>query len=150
MRARSALERPRPVRLEMVPVGRIRKEWLYSRTHAHPLLQANPRLPAPTRLQSDDAKVTILGLIGSGGSEALVQRALDLIFTERVRPQDAPHVFASCTANPIGRDLTWSFFKANWDKIFDQFASGSFLLGNIVSHSTKNFVTEKCAQEVCY
>ena len=133
-----------------VSVGRFRKNDCIRAPTRVLCIQANPRLPAPTRLQSDDAKVTILGLIGSGGSEALVQRALDLIFTERVRPQDAPHVFASCTANPIGRDLTWSFFKANWDKIFDQFASGSFLLGNIVSHSTKNFVTEKCAQEVCY
>lgn len=62
-------------------------------------------------MQTDDARVTILNLIGSGGSEHLVQRALDLIFTDRVRAQDAPSVFTSCTANPVGRDMTWRFVQ---------------------------------------
>lgn len=71
--------------------------------------RSNDDIPHYLVAQTDDAKVTILSLIGSGGSEHLVQRALDMIFTERVRAQDAPSIFVSCSANPIGRDLTWRF-----------------------------------------
>jgi hypothetical protein len=62
--------------------------------------------------------VTILSLIGSGGSEHLVQRALEMIFTERIRAQDAPSIWVSCSANPLGRDLTWRFTQVRAELTF--------------------------------
>jgi hypothetical protein len=39
--------------------------------------------------------------------------------------------------------------QENWDRIYEQFASGSFLLGRIVAAATNTFVTEQCAKDVC-
>ena len=98
--------------------------------------------------QTDDIKVTVLQAIGSCKSEALAERALNLNFTDRVRAQDVYVVLLSCASNHVGREATWKYCQDKWDVLYEQFASGSFLMGRIVPTCTSRFVTEEDAARV--
>lgn len=39
-----------------------------------------------------------------------------------VRAQDAVFIVVAVAMNSRGRDMTWSYFKENWEKLSDQYA----------------------------
>lgn len=58
-------------------------------------------------------------------NEALLDHTRDLLFSEHVRPQDAPYVFARLLSNEVSSSSAWRFMKANWVQIERAFpASG--------------------------
>lgn len=45
-----------------------------------------------------------------------------MMFQSDVRAQDAVFIVVAVAMNSRGRDMTWSYFKENWQKLSDQYA----------------------------
>ena len=59
-------------------------------------------------------------LVGRSGLAAfsektLLQEALQFSIGDRVRSQDSVHFISSIARNRAGRDISWQFFKDNFD-----------------------------------
>ncbi|XP_060534804.1 puromycin-sensitive aminopeptidase [Cylas formicarius] len=84
--------------------------------------------------------------LGAAQDPALLKKVLDFAMSDEVRSQDTVFVIISVSHNAIGRDLTWEFFKSNWDKILERYSG--FLLTRLVKYLTENFATEQKLREV--
>ena len=78
----------------------------------------------------------------------MLQRALKFSLSKEVREGDTPLAVASVARNPLGRDLTWDFVRANWDEFYRRYGEGGFILARIVSTATEDFTTLDKAREV--
>ncbi|KAG5678359.1 hypothetical protein PVAND_008041 [Polypedilum vanderplanki] len=94
-----------------------------------------------------EEKDRISRALGSMSDITLLQKVIQFAMSEEVRTQDAVFVIASVAINPVGRDLTWNFFKENWKILLDQY-SGGFLLTRLVKHVTENFASEEKSVEI--
>lgn len=94
-----------------------------------------------------EEKDRISRALGSIQNAALLQKVIQFAMSEEVRAQDAVFVIASVAVNPVGRDLSWNYFKENWKILLDQY-SGGFLLTRLVKHVSENFASEEKALEV--
>lgn len=94
-----------------------------------------------------EEKDRISRALGSISSVELLQKVIQFAMSDEVRAQDAVFVIASVAINPLGRDLSWAFFKENWKILLNQY-QGGFLLTRLVKHLTENFASEEKAQEV--
>jgi aminopeptidase N len=68
----------------------------------------------------------------------LLTYALD---RDKIRPQDAAHVLADVSANPVGRPLVWRFVREHWDRIVRSFGQGSFAMDEIIGHVAGHFAS---------
>ncbi len=66
----------------------------------------------------------------------LVQRTLDYVSSGKVRNQDSWILLAILLQQPETRQQTWTYIKANWDKVHAQFTTSS---GNRVVSATGAF-----------
>ena len=82
-----------------------------------------------------DFQVGALRLLAQFEDPALVKRALDYAVSGRVRNQDAAIQFSIGLQIDATRDLTWSYIKANWDRVQAQLttAMGGYLVGSTAS-----------------
>lgn len=94
-----------------------------------------------------EEKDRISRALGSISNVGLLQQVIQFAMSEEVRAQDAVFVIASVAINPLGRDLSWTFFKENWKILLNQY-QGGFLLTRLVKHLTENFASEDKAQEI--
>jgi puromycin-sensitive aminopeptidase len=94
-----------------------------------------------------EEKDRISRALGSISSVELLQKVIQFAMSEEVRAQDAVFVIASVAINPLGRDLTWTYFKENWKILLNQY-QGGFLLTRLVKHLTENFASDEKAQEI--
>jgi puromycin-sensitive aminopeptidase len=94
-----------------------------------------------------EEKDRISRALGSISNVELLQRVIQFAMSEEVRAQDAVFVIASVAINPLGRDLSWTYFKENWKILLNQY-QGGFLLTRLVKHLTENFASEERAQEI--
>jgi len=97
---------------------------------------------------SADAKVHTLGAIGASRDPEVILRALEFALSSDVRQQDVITVTASVANNSAAHDIAWNFFKSNFQRFYDGFHAGSFLLGRIASDFAGVFSTEAKAQEI--
>jgi len=61
-----------------------------------------------------EAKLRNLSGLAYFRSPDLQKRTLELVLTDKVKTQDAPHVVRDLIKTTAGRDLGWSFVKQNW------------------------------------
>lgn len=94
-----------------------------------------------------EEKDRISRALGSIKNVELLQKVITFAMSGEVRAQDAVFVIASVAVNPLGRELSWTFFKENWKILVNQY-QGGFLLARLVKHLTENFASEEKAQEV--
>ena len=94
-----------------------------------------------------EEKDRISRALGSINNVELLQQVIQFAMSDEVRAQDAVFVIASVAINPLGRDLSWTFFKENWKILLNQY-QGGFLLTRLVKHLTENFASEEKAQEI--
>jgi puromycin-sensitive aminopeptidase len=94
-----------------------------------------------------EEKDRISRALGSIDNVELLQKVIQFAMSDEVRAQDAVFVIASVSINPLGRDLSWTFFKENWNVLRNQY-QGGFLLTRLVKHLTENFASEEKAIEV--
>lgn len=74
-----------------------------------------------------DEKDIIGRALGSFNNSKIIKRALEFSMSKHVRSQDTPFILASIWRNKVGRDLTWSFIKSNWDIILNRYGESNFL-----------------------
>jgi len=84
--------------------------------------------------------------LGSFSQPELLKKTLAFSLSKHVRPQDCVRMIASVTANPRGRDLSWSFIKKNW-KTFLKRYSGSRELSYLLEPFSLA-TTEKWANDI--
>lgn len=94
-----------------------------------------------------EEKDRISRALGSINNVELLQKVIQFAMSNEVRAQDAVFVIASVAINPLGRELSWTFFKENWKILFNQY-QGGFLLTRLVKHLTENFASEEKALEI--
>lgn len=94
-----------------------------------------------------EEKDRISRALGSISDAQLLQKVIQFAMSDEVRAQDSVFVIASVAVNPVGRDLSWAFFKENWKILLNQY-SGGFLLTRLVKHLTENFASEDKAIEI--
>ena len=56
----------------------------------------------------------LLAALGNFGSTALAKKGLSLTLSKYVRLQDSPTIPAVASSNYVGKELIWSWTKANW------------------------------------
>lgn len=95
----------------------------------------------------NEEKDRISRALGSISSVELLQQVILFAMSDEVRAQDAVFVIASVAINPLGRDLSWTYFKENWKILLNQY-QGGFLLTRLVKHLTENFASEEKALEI--
>lgn len=94
-----------------------------------------------------EEKDRISRALGSIRNVELLQKVIQFAMSDEVRAQDAVFVIASVAVNPLGRDLSWAYFKDNCKILLNQY-QGGFLLTRLVKHLTENFASEEKALEV--
>lgn len=94
-----------------------------------------------------EEKDRISRALGNIHNVELLQKVIQFAMSSEVRAQDAVFVIASVAINPLGRDLSWAFFKKNWEILYNQY-QGGFLLTRLVKHLTENFASEEKALEI--
>jgi tricorn protease interacting factor F2/3 len=82
---------------------------------------------------SDEDKDRILQAMTCFTKSDLLQRTLDLAMSGEVKRQDVIGVVAGSAWNPICRDLTWTFVKANIQKLQELYQSTGILSGVLFS-----------------
>jgi aminopeptidase N/puromycin-sensitive aminopeptidase len=92
-----------------------------------------------------DYQENALHLLAQFENPALVKRSLDYAVSGKVRNQDAAIQLSIGLQIDATRDLTWSFIKANWDKVQAQLTTA--MGGNLVG-STSSFCSAQARDDV--
>ncbi len=72
--------------------------------------------------------------------QKLLDKALN---SSEIRKQDFTRIISGIARNKIGRDLAWDFFRENWNRINEDFGSGSLnSVGSLITACTSGFNTE--------
>lgn len=80
-------------------------------------------------------------------NKKLLQKTLDLTFTDRIRSQDAFRIIHFTFINPIGKEMAWEFVKKNWDIILERYGVGGHLLPRFIKPASV-FATNEKAKEI--
>eukprot|EP01101_Sappina_pedata_P008253 TRINITY_DN452_c0_g2_i3.p1 TRINITY_DN452_c0_g2~~TRINITY_DN452_c0_g2_i3.p1 ORF type:complete len:626 (+),score=222.47 TRINITY_DN452_c0_g2_i3:281-2158(+) len=94
-----------------------------------------------------EEKMRCVRALGRTKSESLLTRTLELSLSPEIRSQDIVSLIGSVSANPKGRDLTWTFFKENFERIKGALP-GLFLVSRLVQVVSSDFTTDERADEV--
>lgn len=89
-------------------------------------------------------KTRILSSLASSHDPDLILEALNFMLSSEVRSQDA--VFGLAVSLE-GREVTWTWFKENWEHLFKMYGSG-FLITRFVSAAVSPFASFEKAKEV--
>ncbi|KAK3769904.1 hypothetical protein RRG08_048116 [Elysia crispata] len=73
---------------------------------------------------------------------------LTLVKDSPIRKQDALSVIGGVSGGSIGRPLAWSFFRANYDRLLDDFGTAFFSWTNLIGRISARFNTEFDYQEL--
>jgi puromycin-sensitive aminopeptidase len=93
-----------------------------------------------------EEKDRIFRALCSFRDKKLLQRSLEMAFSNQMRAQDRFKAISFIWANPVGQDLAWSFVKENWESITKAFAGGHLYSRFIQPASF--FTDEKKATEI--
>ncbi|MCA9356050.1 M1 family metallopeptidase [Candidatus Nomurabacteria bacterium] len=94
-----------------------------------------------------EEKNRIGGAMAHFRDEKILEKVLDFVFSDAVRPQDKPMIFYRIASSPYGRKVAWVYLKKNWKKIIDIYSSGGHMLVRFVSPFS-SFIDDKYAKEI--
>lgn len=86
-----------------------------------------------------------LRLLAQFENPELVKRSLDYTLSGKVRNQDVAYQFSISLQSDANRDQTWSYIKANWDKVQAQLTTE---MGSYLVSSTSSFCSVKAREDV--
>jgi len=108
--------------------------------------QAMLRLHEQADSHEEKERIARSGL-AAFSDKTLLSQALNFSIGSCVRSQDSVHLIGSIAKNRAGRDISWQFFKENFQLLKGRYASG-FLLSHLVKSCSERFLTEDAAVEV--
>ena len=81
-----------------------------------------------------EEKLRILGAIGQFRDKKLLERALQLSASNKVRKQDSIYIPASVSSDPSNLNLLWEWETKNWKALMSNYASGTHMLGRYIEN----------------
>jgi aminopeptidase N len=101
-------------------------------------------------LSTTDAAVQrrYLSALTATRDRSLLVDTLAFALTDAVRVGDKVSVITSVASSPWGRDLAWTFAKANWAQLSALYGAGGFDMSALVSSLAGNFQTQAFADDV--
>ena len=104
-------------------------------------------LEQKSALQEEQVRL-LLALTRPRG-ESLLRETLARALSDAVRFQDAPIVIRGvATSRPsVGRDLAWTFIKANWDELYRRYSPSGFLIRGLAA-VPETFASANRAREI--
>ncbi|MDO8620758.1 MAG: M1 family metallopeptidase [Candidatus Levybacteria bacterium] len=93
-----------------------------------------------------EEKDRIFRALCSFRNENLLEKSLEMAFSEKMRATDRVKAVSFVWANPLGQDLAWEHVKKNWKSIQKTFAGGH-LYSRFIQPAV-NFVDSKKAKEI--
>ncbi|XP_043237159.1 puromycin-sensitive aminopeptidase-like [Amphibalanus amphitrite] len=93
-----------------------------------------------------EEKNRIAHALGSIPDPELLTSVLEFALSDEVRAQESVFVMISVSANRLGHELTWDFYKRNCQILCDRYKGR--LLAQLVKSLTEDFTTEERALEV--
>lgn len=100
--------------------------------------------------ESSEELRRLLAALGRAADAALLQQALDMVFRDEVRGQDAVFVFTAIASNmgEAGKRLAWKTLSERWDECHVRYGGDNFLWSGIVGAATGYFSTRADAEMV--
>jgi puromycin-sensitive aminopeptidase len=79
-----------------------------------------------------EEKNRIGGNLGDFKNPRLLEKACEFAMSKFVRRQDTMGILSSVGANPLGRDIWWSFIQKNWKTLVSRYGEGGLNLARVV------------------
>ncbi|RYG51285.1 hypothetical protein EON67_03680, partial [archaeon] len=100
--------------------------------------------------ESSEEQRRLLAALGRASDAALLQQAMDMVFKDEVRGQDAVFVFVAIASNTgeAGKRLVWKTLSERWDECHARYGGGNFLWSGVVGAATGYFSTRADAEMV--
>jgi tricorn protease interacting factor F2/3 len=90
-------------------------------------------LKAYRESNSDEHKVTFLNAMTAFSNESFLNRTLEFALSGEVKKQDVRTVLLAATEKPDAKNTTWSWLKANLEKIRNLYQNTGILSGTFLS-----------------
>ena len=94
-----------------------------------------------------EEKVRLHGALCSFSDSSLLDRALEISLSDKIRAQDSIRIIVGVSSSSLGRALAWDFVRNNWKEIDKRYGDGGFALNRLVS-LVSGFSEEKRISEV--
>src|SRR3989339_376856 len=85
--------------------------------------------------------------LGFFWDEKSIEKTLRFLLSDEVRLQDKPSIFGVLWSSPLGREMSWKFFRRNWFFFLKNYGEGSDILHRVIS-PIGTFTSVKRAQEI--
>lgn len=79
--------------------------------------------------------------IGSVRDPQLIERALKLLLSNKIKQQNIHYPVAALAANPVARPMLWDFMQRNWERVTSEFGKNPTILSRMVQYSIGSFAT---------
>lgn len=76
------------------------------------------------------------GALGDFKNPKILKLACDFAMSKHVRTQDTVGIISSVGANPMGRDIWWSFIQKNWKTLVSRYGEGGHTLSRLIKAIT--------------
>lgn len=93
------------------------------------------------------AKNTLISALGSVRDVKLIEKTLDLCFSDDVRSQDTLYPLGSLACHKQGRQAVWQFFQKNLSVFLERYEKTTYL-SNLVKNILSSHASEEVAQEI--
>lgn len=93
-----------------------------------------------------EEKNRIANSLASAPTEEILSDVLRFSLSDQVRAQGTVFILIACSSNRLGRDLTWQFYRDNFQLIRERYKGR--LLAILVKSITEDFCSEERAVEV--
>jgi len=93
-------------------------------------------------------KNTLLRALAVTQNPVLLQETLDYSIGPNVRSGDTVSVIVGVASNPLGGQMAWDFFKANFALFNERYGSGGFAAASLVSATASAGVTQDFKNDV--
>ncbi|GFR83308.1 aminopeptidase N [Elysia marginata] len=89
-------------------------------------------------------KIKLLGALSCSDKPWILSHFLQLTLVKDspIRKQDALSVIGEVSGSSIGRPIAWRFFRANYDRLLEDFGTAFFSWTNLIGRVTTRFNTE--------
>lgn len=107
----------------------------------------NQILQLEEKVELQEEKVRLHGALCSFSEPSLLEKALEVSLSDRIRAQDSIRIIVGVSSSGLGRSIAWDFVRENWVEIDKRYGDGGFALNRLVS-LVSGFSEEKRIAEI--
>lgn len=95
-----------------------------------------------------DGREICLSSLGRARDPAQIQKALELMLSDKVKIQDKHTPAIALSNNSAARYMLWEFIQANWDEVHKQLSGNMVVLDRFLKNSLNKFADEEVGREI--